>query len=102
MFYPSIRGAFMLFNSLDYLFFFIIVFTFYYILPKKVRYLWLLLTSYYFYGNWNHKYCLLILGITAVSYIAALFLEQLHSPPSVAKRDCLDYMSVLPGVAGLF
>ena len=43
----------MLFNSLNYLVFFPIVLLFYFVLPKKVRYLWLLAASYYFYACWN-------------------------------------------------
>ena len=51
----------MLFNSLNYLVFFPVVLLLYFVLPKKVRYLWLLGASYYFYACWNAKYALLLL-----------------------------------------
>lgn len=61
----------MLFNSTEFLFFFPIVLVVYYILPKKIRKLWLLGTSYYFYMNWNAVYGLLLLGVTLISYLGA-------------------------------
>ncbi len=64
----------MYFNSMQYLIFFVLVLTVYYLLPKRVRYLWLLASSYYFYMNWSAKYTLLILGVTAITYFAALFI----------------------------
>ena len=39
----------MLFNSIDFLIFFPIVTAIYLILPKKVKYIWLLIASFYFY-----------------------------------------------------
>ena len=51
----------MLFNSFDFLVFFPIVVLVYYIIPKKVRYIWLLAASFYFYMSWNAKYIVLLL-----------------------------------------
>lgn len=58
----------MLFNSLNFLFFFPTVTLLYFIWPKKYRYIWLLITSYYFYMSWNAKYALLMLFSTVVTY----------------------------------
>lgn len=63
----------MLFNSIDFLIFFPIVVFLYFIVPKKVRYLWLLLASYYFYMCWNVKYIVLILSSTVVTWLAGRF-----------------------------
>ncbi len=63
----------MLFNSIDFLIFFPIVVLIYFIVPKKVRYLWLLLASYYFYMCWNVKYIVLILSSTVVTWLAGRF-----------------------------
>ena len=41
--------------------FFPIVVLVYYIIPKKVRYIWLLAASFYFYMSWNAKYIVLLL-----------------------------------------
>ena len=66
----------MLFNSFQFIIFFPIVLLIYYIIPKKIRMYWLLISSYYFYMCWNVKYVLLILTSTIVTYISGLLLEQ--------------------------
>lgn len=65
----------MLFNSIDFLIFFPIVILVYYIIPKKIRNIWLLLASYYFYMCWNVKYVLLIMTSTVITYISGLLIE---------------------------
>jgi len=65
----------MLFNSLQFLFFFPVVTLIYFIIPSKVKYLWLLISSYYFYMCWNAKYALLMLFSTAVTYVCSLMIE---------------------------
>lgn len=60
----------MLFNSRSFLLFFPIVVFLYFLIPKKIKYIWLLIASYYFYMSWNPKYALLIAGSTAVTWIA--------------------------------
>lgn len=56
--------------------FFPIVVLMYFIIPKKVRYIWLLISSYYFYMCWNPKYILLILFSTVVTYLCALAMKR--------------------------
>lgn len=60
----------MVFNSFNFIIFFPVVFLIYYLIPIKVRYLWLLLASYYFYMNWNAKYVLLLLFSTIITFIS--------------------------------
>ena len=70
----------MLFNSIDFVIFFPIVVLIYFIIPKKIRYLWLLAASYYFYMCWNAKYALLLLTSTVITYTSGLLLERVkHS-----------------------
>ena len=66
----------MLFNSIDFLFFFPVVVFIYLIIPRKLRYLWLLLASYYFYMSWNPKYALLIFFSTLVTWLICLLIEK--------------------------
>ena len=66
----------MLFNSLSFLKFFPIVVFLYFVIPPKVRYIWLLLASYFFYMGWNAKYALLLLLSTVVTYVAGHLLYQ--------------------------
>lgn len=59
----------MLFNSTDFLIFFPIVVLLYFLVPQKLRRLYLLLCSYFFYMCWNARYALLLLASTAVTYL---------------------------------
>ncbi|MBN2215309.1 MAG: MBOAT family protein [Bacteroidales bacterium] len=62
----------MLFNSLEFIFFFPIVVALYFALNPKYRWIMLLLASYYFYMCWNYKYVVLILFTTTVNYFAGM------------------------------
>lgn len=66
----------MLFNSFDFLLFFPIVVLMYFIMPKKVRYIWLLISSYYFYMCWNAKYAILIAISTVITWVSGLLLSR--------------------------
>ena len=65
----------MLFNSYDFMFFFPIVLLVYFVIPKKLRYIWLLIVSYYFYMGWNAKYAILLAISTVVTYICGYLFE---------------------------
>lgn len=69
----------MLFNTVQYLIFLLIVVLIYYILPKKVRYVWLLCASYYFYMQWNKVYILLLAFCTLITYAGGLYIERLKT-----------------------
>ena len=66
----------MLFNSIQFIIFFPTVILVNYLLPGKIRHIWLLMASYYFYMSWNAKYGLLMLFTTVVTYGGALLLER--------------------------
>ena len=64
----------MLFNSLDFLLFFILVFTAYWSVPAKfpqVRSTIVLVASYVFYGYWDWRFLGLIIISTGVDYVSA-------------------------------
>lgn len=65
----------MLFNSINFLFFFIIVTTAYFILPHKYRWFLLLCSSCYFYMSFIPVYILILLFTIAVGYFAGISLE---------------------------
>lgn len=67
----------MLFNSLSFFVFFPIVVLVYNIIPKKIKHIWLLISSYYFYMCWNIKYALLILFSTIITYVSGLLIEKI-------------------------
>ena len=64
----------MLFNSLEFLIFFPVVTLMYFVFPHRVRYLWLLAASYFFYMCWNAKYALLMLTSTIITYASGLLI----------------------------
>ncbi len=65
----------MLFNSVDFLLFFPLVTAIYFLLPHRARWIWLLITSYYFYMCWNAKYALLIALSTLITYASGLLIH---------------------------
>lgn len=67
----------MQFNSIHFLIFFPVVLAVYFIIPKKLRYIWLLAASYYFYMGWNAKYAVLIAFSTVVTYLTGILIEQI-------------------------
>ena len=78
----------MLFNSIAFLLFFPIVCVCYFALPSlKVRNLFLLAASYYFYMNWQPIYALLLLTSTVITYLAARGIG--HFEDDRKKRACL-------------
>ncbi len=66
----------MQFNSIHFMLFLPIVLAVYFIIPKKIRYIWLLVVSYYFYMSWNAKYAILIGFSTIVTYLCGIFIDQ--------------------------
>ncbi len=64
----------MVFNSVDFLVFFPIVLFVYFLVPKKIRYVWLFVASYYFYMSWNPKYAVLIALSTVITYLSGIFI----------------------------
>ena len=65
----------MQFNSIDFMLFFPIVVLLYFVMPKKLKTVWLLLSSYYFYMCWNAEYAILIGGSTVITYISGLLMS---------------------------
>ena len=68
----------MLFNTLDFLVFFPIVLLVYFVLPTRIRYVWLLVASYYFYMCWNPAYIVLIMVSTVITYVCGRIIGALQ------------------------
>ncbi len=69
----------MLFNTMQYFVFLPIVVFIYYILPQRVRYVWLLAASYYFYMQWNPLYIVLLFFSTCITYTGARVIGRLNA-----------------------
>ncbi|MHC1772500.1 MAG: MBOAT family protein [Flexilinea sp.] len=66
----------MQFTSFAFLFFFSIVCLVYFVIPKKLQWIWLLAASYFFYCSWNTGYVLLLILSTLVTWISGIFLSR--------------------------
>lgn len=75
------------FTDLSFFLFFPIILLGYYLLPKKFRWMHLLLFSYIFYAFHNVQLLFLIMITTGVSYLCGLAME--HFPDSRKKRKIL-------------
>lgn len=64
----------MLFNSFSFLIFFPVVCLVYFIIPYKIRYIFLLFASYFFYMSWNPKYAVLMLTSTIITYLSGILI----------------------------
>jgi len=64
----------MQFTSINFLVFFLIVSTIYFIIPHKFRWVWLLICSYFFYMILNPKYALCIATSTIITYFSGLLI----------------------------
>lgn len=65
----------MTFFSIKFILFLLPMFIVYYIMPAKYRYIWLLMSSYFFYASWNIKYVFVLFFITLISYLSARMME---------------------------
>ncbi len=66
----------MTFNSLHFLVFFPVAVVFYYVLPHRVRWIFLLAASSYFYMAFVPKYIVILLFLIAVDFCAGIAIEQ--------------------------
>lgn len=85
----------MLFNSVEFLIFFPIVCLGYYIIPNRVRYIWLLLVSYFFYMCWDVKYSLLLLFSTFITYVSGILIKkEIEKGENVSNRRKKAYVAI--------
>ena len=89
----------MLFNSFEFLVFFVVVVFTYFALPHRFRWILLLISSYYFYMSWKLEYILLIVVSTLIDYFAAV---QMGKTASKSKRKKYLILSVISNLGILF
>lgn len=87
----------MLFNSINFLFFFIIVTTLYYILNHKYRWYLLLGASCYFYMAFVPIYILILLGTIIIDYFAGILIYRSLE----RKRKLYLYFSLIANIGVL-
>ncbi len=81
----------MLFNTIQYFAFLTVVLLLFYLGPQAWRRVLLLAASYFFYMCWNPVFILLVLALTAIDYVSAVWMEHVSDP---ARRRWLLIASV--------
>ena len=92
----------MLFNSLEFILFFPFVTLVYFLIPHKVRYLWLLAASYFFYMQWNAAYALLMFTSTVITYLSGHFIEKADAVNRTDLKKWCVALSFTSNIAILF
>jgi len=91
----------MLFNSLEFVVFFVVVLALYSVLNHSRQNALLLAASYLFYGAWDYRFLALLIGTTVVDYAVALAIDRRSDP--LARRRILMFSIVANlGVLGIF
>ncbi|MBD3403498.1 MBOAT family protein [candidate division GN15 bacterium] len=86
----------MIFNSTEFLVFFILVLGAYWLLSRRLQNRFLLVASYVFYGAWDYRFLSLILLSTVVDYIVG---HKLHTTEAPKTRKRLLAVSVAVNLA---
>lgn len=79
----------MVFNSFTYMVFLPIMVMGYYVLPRKIKHVWLLAGSYYFYMNWSAEYALLMLISTVITYLSGVMIGKANQREDKKKKKSL-------------
>lgn len=85
----------MIFNSIKFLIFFPITTLIYFIFPKKFKYIWLLISSYYFYMCWNPKYIIILFTSTLITYVTAILISKFNKLQELNKKILYKKLSVI-------
>jgi len=89
----------MLFNSIDYFLFLPLVAVVFFLTPVRFRWLWLLVSSYFFYMYWEPWYILLIVASTLIDYWAGI---EIHRSGNKRRKKGFLWLSVLANLGLLF
>ena len=87
----------MLFNSLHFAIFLPLVAGVYFALPYRVRWIFLLFASYYFYMAWNPAYIILIVLTTMIDYTVSMMMSR--SETQFQRRKWLSPAPITAAVA---
>ena len=91
----------MVFTSLEFALFFIVVYAAYRVLPHRGQNWLLLVASYYFYGSWDWRFLSLLIGSTLVDFFVARYLGR-EADPSRRKRALVLSLVFNLGMLGFF
>ena len=81
----------MIFTSFNFLIFFCIVFFVYYIVPKKIQWIVLLIASIYFYIHTSFQYIFYVLFVSIITYVGSILITRLDNN---YKKDIENYTNI--------
>lgn len=84
----------MIFHSFAYLLFFPIVYVIYFLLPCRIRYIWLLAASFFFYACADLRYAFFLGAVILFAYVAGIILEQIRSDRHAALSKIILILTV--------
>jgi D-alanyl-lipoteichoic acid acyltransferase DltB (MBOAT superfamily) len=87
----------MLFDSVEFLIFFFVVYAIYWLIPFKAQNVFLLVSSYFFYSFWDYHYTVLLFSDSIICFICGLLIENSNR----WKRYFL-YLSLVTSLSLLF
>lgn len=94
----------MLFNSIEFLIFLLLVFVGYWFVFKSLRWqnLFVVAVSYLFYGWWDWRFLLLIIFTSACSYLSGIYLEKFSGNRFVRKWISAGNILINLSILGVF
>ena len=91
----------MLFNSYEFLYFFLAVTSLYFLLPHKLRWMLLLAASCFFYMFFKPEYILILAFTIIIDYYAGIYIEK-QTEKSKKKRYLIFSLIANIGVLAIF
>lgn len=91
----------MLFNSAEFLVFFPVVVLIYFLVPKRWKYIWLLISSCYYIVSWDARFLLFVAVSTAITYVGGRIID---STESISRKKMMVAVSFVTnlGLLALF
>lgn len=87
----------MSYQSAEFMLFFLIVATLFYILPGRIKKYWLLIASWGFYLTFTLSFSFYLLGITLFSWVMGLWIQRVRTASTAQRRLVLAF-----GIVGTF
>ncbi len=91
----------MVFTSLHFAAFFVVVYALYRVLPHRAQNVMLLAASYYFYGAWDWRFLSLLIGSTVVDFLVGRYLGA-DRPARLRRRALVLSLVYNLGVLAIF
>lgn len=79
----------MLFNSPEFIIFFVFFTLIYFLLPHRWRWVWILIANIAFYMSFTSYYIILLAVIVIVNYVSAIIIDNYHGRSTTIQKTAL-------------